>query len=278
MAYITDSWEQIEQNCASGIAETRYSLGDLKTVAINWGSSTETIDMEIIGFSHDDLPYGVRKTAITFFSKQLLAAYRTMMGTETNTGGWAKSNLRTWCNNDLYNALPSDLRSIIKEVKKLSDGGNGSTKLVETIDKCWLASIDEVYHWNGDNTTDGQGSRYPQTLNHDSGLNGSWLVKAKPDGTTYPWWLRTASTNNGNWKFVSNGGWGCGEDRGTASLAIAFGFCVGLVPGTDDTDYEIKGTRLIQIADQVRRIRGLTTELSPARIVSELAQVPKGTT
>ena len=159
MAYITDSWATIVENCASGFAKTLYKLGDLKTISVNLGGTTETIDMEIIGFSHDDMTDGTGKAAITFFSKQLLADSRMMTGVETNAGGWAGDNyLRSWCNGELFNALPADLQAVIKEVKKLSDGGNGSSVLVETNDKCWLASIDEVYHWNGENTTAGQKS------------------------------------------------------------------------------------------------------------------------
>jgi len=281
MAYITDTWETIAENCAKGFAKTLYKLGDLKTITINWGNTTEDIDMEIIGFSHDDKSDGTGKAAITFFSKQLLVTNRQLSTANSNSGGWAGSSLRSWCNSTLFNALPADLQAAIAEVKKWSDGGQNSTALVETNDKCWLASIDEVYHWNGDNTVPGQGARYPQSTVHDSGLNGKWFIKAKADGTAYAWWLRTAATNSTNWKYVSNQTWGCGEDRGTSSLAIAFGFCVGVVSAVsavDSEEYLITGTRCIQIADQVRRIRGITTALTPAQIVSELAQVPDATT
>jgi hypothetical protein len=40
--------------------------------------------------------------------------------------------------------------------------------------------------------------------------------------------------------------------------------------------YSIDGTRLTQIADEVRRIRGLASELTPAQMVSELEQVESG--
>jgi hypothetical protein len=194
-------------------------LGDLKTITINWGGTTEEIDMEIVGFSHDTLSDDSGTASITFFSKQLLNTVRAMSSTTTNAGGWGGVNsLRSWCNTELYNALPPELKNVLKEVKKLSDGGYGSASLTSTNDKCWLASIDEMYHWNGDNTVAGQGTRYPQTTNHDSGINGKWSIKAKVDGTTNAWWLRTAATNNSNcWKI-----WATWNFKWSMSVWIGF--------------------------------------------------------
>ena len=195
MAYITDSWAEIDRNCKLGKAQELYSLGDLKTITFTIGYVEETIDMEIVGFNHDDIPYQ-GKASITFISKQLLTEYRQMYSSRNNTGGWAGSycRLRRWCNEDLFNALPSDLRSVIRSVYKLSDGGNGSTTLVQTVDTIWLPSWSEVVHTpNNLVTLDGQGTRYEQTQ-YPVGLASSadWRVKKKSDGTAYHWWLRSA--------------------------------------------------------------------------------------
>jgi hypothetical protein len=278
MAYITDSWETINENCAKGFAKSLYALGDLKTITLNWGGTTEQIDMEIVGFSHDDLSDGTGKAAITFFSKQLLSANYNMANTNDNTSGWAGSwSRRIWCNSDLFNALPEELQAVIREVKKRSDGGQHSIALVETNDKCWFGSAEEMSYSTGaiTSTVTGQGSRYPQTKIHDSGINGSWLKKAKADGTVYNWWLRTCPTDTNKWGFVSKDGW-IGYDNAANQFGVAFGFCVGVVSAvsaTDDALYALTGTRMIQIADQVRRIRGITTQLTPAQIVAELAAI-----
>lgn len=284
MAYITDTWETIAENCAKGFAKTLYKLGDLKTITINWGDTTEDIDMEIVGFSHDDKSDGTGKAAITFFSKQLLSENRTIPNGSSNSGGWAgSSSLRSWCNSTLFNALPADLQAAIVEVKKWSDGGQNSTVLVETNDKCWFGSCEELIYAGGvvSPTVKGQGSRYPQSMVHASGIDGNWLKKAKADGTLETYWLRTCKTDSNYWAcYNSSNGW-MATAPGLSSLAIAFGFCVGVVSAVsavDSEEYRITGTRAIQIADQVRRIRGITTELTPAQIVSELKQVPDATT
>ena len=36
MAYITDSWEEINAKCASGEYKTAYALGDLKKITLTW--------------------------------------------------------------------------------------------------------------------------------------------------------------------------------------------------------------------------------------------------
>ena len=283
MAYITDSWATIAENCAKGFAKTLYKLGDLKTITINWGDTTEDIDMEIVGFSHDDKSDGTGKAAITFFSKQLLSTNQRMSAYSYNDGGGAGGySLRSWCNSTLFNALPADLQAAIVEVKKWSDGGQNSTVLVETNDKCWFGSCEEMIYAGGvvSPTVKGQGSRYPQSMVHASGIDGNWLKKAKVDGTLETYWLRTCKTDSNYWAcYNSSNGW-MATASGLSSLAIAFGFCVGVVSpvsAVDSEEYLITGTRYIQIADQVRRIRGITTALTPAQIVSELAQVPDAT-
>lgn len=285
MAYITDNWETIAENCAKGFAKTLYALGDLKTITLNWADGTsEQVDMEIIGFSHDDLSNGTGKAAITFFSKQLLSQNRQLSTVNSNSGGWAGGySLRSWCNGTLFDALPADLQAAIVEVKKWSDGGQNSVSLVETNDKCWFGSAEELcYTVAGiEPTVTGQGSRYPQTKIHASGIDGNWMKKAKADGTLDTYWLRSCQTNSHYWSCMNSAGGYVGTAPSTASLAIAFGFCVGTVSAVsavDSEEYLITGTRYIQIADQVRRIRGITTQLTPAQIVSELEQVPDATT
>lgn len=267
MAYITDSWEDIEKNCAAGIADLVYSIGDLKTITLNWGSTTEDIDLEIIGFSHDDLADGTGKAAITFFSKQLLATYYKMSSTNANTGGWAGSySLRNWCNSTLFSALPSDLQSVVREVTKLSDGGQNSTELIATNDKCWFGSVSEVSWFGGLTTLEGQGTRY-------EGASGSeayaWRTKTKADGTAYHWWTRSATTDNYRWGFISKEG-EPSYDNAANAFGVAFGLCVGAVDGLE---YALKGERLSRIAQHVRRISGATGKLSPVQIENTLGNV-----
>lgn len=265
MAYITDSWEDIEKNCAAGIADLVYSIGDLKTITLNWGSTTEDIDLEIIGFSHDDLADGTGKATITFFSKQLLATSQKMASNNANTGGWAGSySLRNWCNSTLFAALPSDLQAVIREVTKLSDGGQNSTALVETRDKCWLASVEELSPYNIANVTilTGQGTAY-------AGI-GAAPTRAKVGGDAISWWTRTTTRYENKWFFIGQWG-GASYDNAANEFGVAFGLCVGAV---DTQMWKTKGERLARIAHHVRRITGTTGNMSAVQIEEKLADVP----
>ena len=104
---------------------------------------------------------------LTFISKNLVA---TALAATTNStkiltlesgtsvagitvGGWEDSLLREWMNATLFGALPIELRSNIKSVKKLADLGSvSSTKegyyelrqLNETDDLIWAPSTKEL--------------------------------------------------------------------------------------------------------------------------------------
>lgn len=266
MAYITDSWSTIERNCRLGKAKELYALGDLKTLTFTVDGVQETVDMEIIDFDHDDLPNG-NKATITFFSKQLLSQYKKMNNDNQNSGGWAGSySLRSWCNVDLFNALPSDLQTVIKSVKKLSDGGQYSTSLVETTDKVWFASISEIAYDSAITTLGGQGSKY--ALVDQSG--SSWRIKNKSDGTAYYWWSRSATTDTWKWGYASQWG-GFSYDNAANAFGIAFGFCIGESTDTTyDEKYVVETEWIIDVATEVRRLTGTQNNLTTDQILDAL--------
>lgn len=83
-----------------------------------------------------------------------------MNATNTNTGGWEKSELRGRLNTgDLWALLPSELQSKMKSVTKMTDnkGGGSAGKPSATNDKVFLLSTTEVY---GDLDSDGAQYEY----------------------------------------------------------------------------------------------------------------------
>lgn len=78
-----------------------------------------------------------------------------MNSSGTNAGGWNACARRTWCNNVYYNAIPSTLKSIFKQVKvKAMNGGNQSgTTLVTSNDYCFLPAAKEVFYGTVPNDT-----------------------------------------------------------------------------------------------------------------------------
>ena len=67
-----------------------------------------------------------------------IVATHKMNAVSTNSGGWAASDMRTYVNSDIYNALPTDLKNgIIDTVVVSSHGSNDSNNFTST-DKLYL--------------------------------------------------------------------------------------------------------------------------------------------
>lgn len=142
-----------------------------------------------------------------------------------NAGGWMMSDVRTYCNEDLFNQFPPLLQQSIKEVKKVSDFGCAKYELSTTEDKVWLLSFDEL-----NNPTDvsekcppGQGSAYSV---FDSDMK---RIKTKVDSPSQPeaWWSRTSDyTSRDDWGRVWTSGSARTFESSTKRRGILIGFCI----------------------------------------------------
>ena len=109
----------------------------------------ETLEYRIIGINHDDLADGSGKAGLTFLTTSTTISSR-MNATDTNVGGWEKSELRTKMNSgEIWNLMPSDFQSTVKSVKKLTNnvGGGSANKnaaVTATSDKLFLLSHSEI--------------------------------------------------------------------------------------------------------------------------------------
>lgn len=110
----------------------------------------KTLEYRIIGINHDDLADGSGMAGLTFEATNSALGSQRMNATDTNAGGWDKSELRTRLNSgDLWLLLPSELQSKVKAVKKLSNnvGGGDENKnaaVTATSDKLFLLSYSEI--------------------------------------------------------------------------------------------------------------------------------------
>lgn len=115
-----------------------------------------------------------------------------MNATDTNVGGWEKSELRgRLSSGDLWALLPAEIKSNVKAVKKITDnqgGGTAGTPSVTT-DKVFLLSSTEVW---GDMQSDGiqyefYKSKGVTTSNYSgaSSSNYPWTRSVTPYTSTY---------------------------------------------------------------------------------------------
>ena len=125
-------------------AKTAMDVGTTWSVKLTNG---KTMTYRIIGIDHDDLSDGSGKTGLTFLTTSASIQSR-INATDSNVGGWEKSEVRSRLNSgDLWSLLPTEIQSKIKAVTKMTDnkGGGSAGTPSATTDKVFLLSTTEVY-------------------------------------------------------------------------------------------------------------------------------------
>ena len=130
----------------------------------------------------------------------------------------------SYLNTTLYNQLPADLRSVIKQVNKKTSAGNTSTTVNADAMRLWLPSLNEVYgshsySWCSNN----EGSKYSIFTNDASRIKNM----SNGSGSANWWWLRSPYLSHStHFCYVYfNGSVGSGSNASDA-IGVCLGFCV----------------------------------------------------
>ena len=215
------SWQQIgdlvlkaEQGTVN--LSDYFSIGETKPVTLTTG---ETIELQIAGFNHDTFSDGVT-APVTFVMKDCLNTKAKMNSSNTNTGGYPASAMKTWVENNIYDKLPSDLKAIVAPVKKKwYTTYNDVNSLTEGDYNVWLLSEMEVFGTNIYTVGTGEGTKYPIFTDNASRIK-------KVNGTNNIWWLGSCiKDNNYNFVFAGSGG-NLGNDGARLSYGVAAGLCI----------------------------------------------------
>ncbi len=151
-----------------------------------------------------------------------------------NKGGWLASEMRTYVNSNIYNALPSDLRSKIINTTVVSSHGSKDSSNFTSTDKMYLLSTHEIYE-EVDGNTGERIDYYDRTYNSTRQLDyySSKNVKTKSSyagaikqnsGTNAVWSLRSAYLTD-DYKFfcvMANGEFASGSSGGARGVSPAF--------------------------------------------------------
>ena len=191
-----------------------------------------TLEYKIIGISHDDLADGSGKAGLTFLTTSMTISSR-MNATNTNVGGWEKSEIRTKMNSgEIWNLMPSDFQSKVKSVKKLTnnvggDSANKNAAVTATSDKLFLLSYSEIvptsywasdYPWSSSEGTQYEAFKGKVTENYSD--NGCLKIG-------YFWWERSAfPRNSATFLAVTSNGDPSYDSAATSSICVcpAFSF------------------------------------------------------
>ena len=116
---------------------------DGKTKSVTLSDGTEAHVM-IAGVRQDDLADGGKAGLTLVFADA--PAVHAMNSESSNEGGWEKSEMRSWLNDEFLGMLPSDLKGAIKAASKKTDNSASTTPgaVSSTSDKLWLLSLTEI--------------------------------------------------------------------------------------------------------------------------------------
>ena len=206
-----------------GSVHRKVSVGDQVTLALNGTNYT----FDVIGFNHDTLTtstaYGATtktgKAGITFQMHDLFATTYVMNSSNTNSGGWKSSAMRTSTMATMKGYLPAAWQTAIKPVNKVSGTGGGSSSGTETVsDSCFLLAEIEIF---GSTTysVSGEGTQYAYYK------AGNSKVKNK-GGSANIWWERSPRSGNSNIFCIVYSTGGANNRNADNGYGVAFGFCV----------------------------------------------------
>ena len=259
-----NDWAKIREVSDNGEGANYWSIGDRKEVTLNGTVghltlSNVTTYAFIIGFNHNAsveganrIHFQLAKTALSggtdvcFCDNQYGpdsgwsspgAGYFVMNASNTNSGGWKSSQMRTnICGTSLSSysgtiiaVIPAALRDVLKSVTKYTDNtanGSGSTasNVTETTDYFFLLSEYEVFG-SISYANSNESSKQAQYAYYSAGNS---KIKYKHNGTTSAarWWLRSPRASYAYYfVYVDTDGTVTNYDAGF-SLGFAPGFCV----------------------------------------------------
>ncbi len=225
-----DDWGTIVRNVKSGNTNM-YKIGDTKEVNLGSTYGTHTLRVANTSTPSECSTSGFSQTACGFVLEFAdIIAKHNMNDTNTNVGGWPATSMRTFVNNDIYNALPSELRNAIIDTTVVSGHGStsGETNFTST-DKLYLLSTAEVWAQGSPNTIEYDTARdVTRQLDYYKNLGTSTSNKSgaiKKSGTSADnWWLRAARSNYTN-RFLNvyyDGDWNSYYATNTYGVAPAF--------------------------------------------------------
>jgi hypothetical protein len=221
---ITSETTTVYVDIVYGNIHRKINVGDQVTLDLNGTSYA----FDVIGFNHDTLTdasaYGVTtktgNAGITFQMHDMFATTYVMNSSNTNSGGWKSSAMRTSTMATMKGYMPAAWQTAIKPVNKVSGTGGSSTSGTETVsDSCFLLAEIEIFG-SAAYSVSGEGTQYAYYK------AGNSKVKNK-GGSADLWWERSPyRLSNYSFCIVDEDGHAATLRASNDIAGVAFGFCV----------------------------------------------------
>lgn len=210
--FADNEWSEIIAACQSGSVPASWVVGNYKNMTING----KAYRIDIIGKNHDT--YAAGGTApLTFQMHDCYGETKQMNSSNTNSGGWQNSAMRTTHLPAILNMMPAEVKAAIRDVQKKSSAGNQSSSIQTTNDKLFLLSEIEIF---GSTTYSfaGEGKQYAYYQAGNSKVKNL-------SGSAYDWWERSPRSSNSAYFCRVNSNGSAAANYASNSYGVAFGFC-----------------------------------------------------
>lgn len=216
------SWSELAEMSASKWKMKMLEIGSTKDIVLTTG---EVLTVQLYDILHDDLTDGSGKAGLTFGLRNLMSTQKRMCSNSSIADNWETCEMRTFLS-QVYEEMPDEIKSLIKEVNKATFTIDGTKKVQITADKLFLFSSHEVnmsvYSSEAENAVC---SIYPVFTDYES------RIKKLSNGTgdAKSWWLRSPRSSISNaYCCITFNGYGGNDGSGNSgnNYGVCFGFCI----------------------------------------------------
>ena len=236
-SFNTDSWETIIANVKAGYG-SEYAVGSTKEVNLGSTYGTHTLRVANTSTPSECNTSGFSQSACGFvlefvdvIATHKMNPYGEYNGKTYNYGwnkdGWPASSMYAFVNNDIYNALPVEIKNAIIDTTTISGYGSEDAENFTSVDKLYLLAPKEVYtDWSDNYDTAKDLTRTLDYYTNIGVTTNNYSEAIKKNGTSVSWWwLRAAYSRYSNAFYYvnNNGAWNYGSaSTGTYGVSPAF--------------------------------------------------------
>ena len=224
--FATDSWSTIIANVKAGNGN-EYAVGSTKEVNLGTTYGTHTLRVANTSTPSECSTTGFSQTACGFVLEFAdIITTHAMNDIMTNVGGWPATTMRTFVNNDIYNAIPSEIKNAIIDTTVVSSHGSEDTENFTSTDKLYLLAPKEIYSDFSDNYDSAKD--LTRTLDYYTNIGvttSSYSGAIKKNGTSAGDWLSRSAISSTSGTFYgvdTNGNYNHYSARSTDGVAPAF--------------------------------------------------------
>ena len=224
--FSTDDWKIIIDAIKEG-NDGVYNVGDTKEIDLgSYGKHTLRIANKSTPSECSNTNFSQSACGFVLEFADVITIHK-MNDTATNVGGWPASSMYTFVNNDIYNAIPSEIKNAIIDTTVVSGHGKSDTENFTSTDKLYLLTLKEIYTDWGAISYD-TAKDLTRTLDYYTAqgvTTNNYSGAIKKNGTSASgWWFRSAiSINDDDFFSVGDNGYYYGDNASyTNGVAPAF--------------------------------------------------------